>query len=129
MLNIGSEYSFDCYASSILGQTHRRMQLSSIMSWSQAIKFADVEARHLEVYPFLPVGAVEDYKNLVYYLFETQNNQQIIFASNWIKEDTINVNITKTAVITIPDVSLSSESIIREALIINGIINFRIEFK
>ncbi len=53
-MSINKHYNFSVYANSILGTSYTNTKLVSILDYHTALKFANVELLHRQVFPYLP---------------------------------------------------------------------------
>ena len=126
--DINVVYTFETYAPDILGTMHSRLICIGILNFDLANREADVYVKHQSVYPFLPDGSVRDPRSIQYFLFKSSTGEKIIFGQNWVKDDSVVINQLTTGVVTINNITVDQESVIRNALLTNGITNFIIEF-
>ena len=71
---------------------------------------------------------LRDPRSIQYFLFKSSTGEKIIFGQNWVKDDSVVINQLTTGVVTINNITVDQESVIRNALLTNGITNFIIEF-
>lgn len=117
---IGSYYTFDTKAPSILGVTIKRAKLVAILDYDMAANFITPATSHANIYPYLPPGTVDDPKRYNYLLFETDTVKRLVFADPWINESSIKEFNVMTMNIVIPNVSLGDDIKVRDMLLLAG---------
>lgn len=126
---IDKRISFTTVAPTILGASIKNAKLLSILDYTTASTMADIIQKHINLYPYLPQGTPNDYRKYKYLHLELLSGEVAVFGIPWIDEQSIVVNQDITYVVTIPSQSVSDLTIIRNALISNGIDNFTVDVK
>lgn len=117
---IGSYYTFDTKAPSILGATIKNAKLIAILDYEMASNFITPATSHANIYPYLPQGTVDDYRRFVYLLFETPTVRRLVMADPWINEaSVIEVNVLNMSII-IPNVTVDDSTKVRDILLLAG---------
>lgn len=88
MLSLNKYYNFSVYANSVLGSSYKNAKLVSILDYNTALKFANIELLHRQVYPYLPPGTIADLTKYSYYLFK-YNDKDVVLADVWIEQASI----------------------------------------
>lgn len=114
-LKINTHYNFSVYANSILGSSFTNARLISILDYRTAIKFANVELLHRQVFPYLPEGTLKDNLNYTYYLFSFRG-KQLVFADVWIIEDSVEETTGLNYTIRLNNITPSKLSVVRDQL-------------
>lgn len=123
-LTLNKFYNFSVYANSILGTTYRNAKLVSILDYNVALKFANIELLHRQIYPYLPPNTLNDSTKYTYYLF-TYNDKQIVIADTWIIQSSIEETEGLNYTLSLNNVTPTQLSIIRDQLTLLGV-NFNI---
>ena len=126
---LGSVYSFNTYASAILG-TFEKVKAYGIVDYQLAKQFIDPATMHANVYGSLPAGEVVNDHTKYYYLILTQaNGENTALGLPWIDTASIQLIASTTVYITVDNAGSDDLPAIREALSINGFnsVDVRIE--
>lgn len=116
-LKINHWYRFDTYAPSILGTQYTRMKLVMEASYSFALEKANVELLGRQVQPLLPPGTPTNRRNYTYYVFVSPDgSKQIVLASYWIIEESLEEVQEAKATIHIENIDTSDVNAIRDQL-------------
>lgn len=117
---IGSYYTFDTKAPSILGATVKNAKLVAILDYDMASNFITPAISHANIYPYLPPGTIDDPKRYVYLLFETDTVKRLVMADTWINESSVKESNTLTMSIIIPNVTVEDGTKVRDILLLAG---------
>ena len=109
-------YKFTTRAPSILGETYELMKVKSMMSSDEAVKYRDVHQTNNKLLPLIP-GLPENADDNTYVLFEKEDGSKIVFAMEWIDENTIEEVSSINIRIDIPNHDSSDLTIIKRALL------------
>lgn len=97
-LSVGTSYSFNTKAPSILGASVKNAKLSAIFDYVSARAFEDIDLKYRRVLPLLPAGTPDSVKSAIYYKFTSENGENFIMCNQWIDETSLvevqYVNIT-----------------------------------
>lgn len=126
-LQIGKIYTFNTFAPSILGTTIKNAKLKAILDYESATKIEAVILKHRAIYPLLPTGTIDNPESYTYYHFQSESGEKIIIAEPWIVESTVEIIEHINLQVTLPGVSLSDTSRIRDALNAMGYSNYSIK--
>jgi len=119
-------YNFDTLAPAILGASFKKVTILAIVNYSVASSYINIESNHVNIYPYLPVGTVNDPKTYQYLLVKTQTGESTVLALSWINLTTV-VKVTSQIIkITVNDVTVSDSVKIRDSLILLGYSDFSI---
>ena len=126
LFEIGKVYTFNTLSPAFLGAVITRAKFKAMLNAEIARRFTAIDQTHAQVYPTLPPGSPKDPNSAVYYMFEGQNGQPIIFSEHWI--DPLSVEVVEYVEITVRVVraSLSDVEKVRVALSAAGIKDFTI---
>ena len=126
---VNGKYSFEVFPVQILGNDFKNVTVLGIVHPSIAQNFLDIEASHIQVYPFLPDGTPDDARGYEYVMLRTLSGETTVLGLPWINTDTI-VNV-ESGTIVVEIVNVTSQDIQRvsDALIANGFNAFNIKMK
>lgn len=113
-------YSFNVYPVSLLGDDFKNVTVLSVLGYQTARMFADVDAIHANVYPYLPAGSPSDPSTIDYVQLKTASGEQVILGIPWINEDTIELKESGRMSVLIEDVGSVDVARVRAALAQNG---------
>jgi hypothetical protein len=82
-------YSFDVYPSAVIGTSFKKVTALAILDYNTALGFADIEALHINVYPYLPAGTPNRPQDFDYLLLRTESGDQTVVGIPWIIDDTV----------------------------------------
>ena len=88
-MNIGSIYTFDTLAPSILGVMIKNAKLISIMDYDSAIKEDEIGIKYRNILPLLPTGTPISPETSLYYKFKSEIGEHIILSERWIDPTSI----------------------------------------
>lgn len=125
--HINKRISFNTKAPSILGSSIKNAKLLSILHYSTALKYRDIAQAHANIFPYLPQGTPNDFRSYNYIQLELLSGEVVVLGLPWIDLNSVVVNEEITFVVTIPNKSSSDLTRIRNALISNGIDDFKVE--
>lgn len=120
VLSINKHYNFSVYANSVLGTSYKNTKLTSILDYNTALKFANIELLHRQVYPYLPPNTPSDLTKYTYYLF-TYNNKPIVLADVWILQNTIEETEGLNYDLKLRNITSAQLAVIRDQLRLLGI--------
>ncbi len=126
-LQIGKIYTFNTFAPSILGTTIKNAKLKAILDYESATKIEAVILKHRSIFPLLPSGTIDNPESYTYFHFLSESGDKIIIAEPWIVESTVEIIEHINLQVTLPGVSLSDTSRIRDALNAMGYSNYSIK--
>jgi len=117
---------FNTKAPGVLGAARDNVKVVAVLDYDTAALLEDVRAKHARVRNYIPslpqAAGAYNYVRILY-----SNGEYEILGVPWIDENTIEVISSRKLVITIEDVSDSTETLARQALLQNGISNFTFE--
>lgn len=119
-------YNFNTLAPAILGADFKRVTVLAILNYSIASTFINIETNHVNIYPYLPEGTVNDPKSYQYLLIKTESGETTVLALPWINLDTVTKITGQTLTIKINDVAGTDATKVRDSLILLGFTNFTI---
>jgi len=119
-LSINKHYNFSVYANSILGTSFSNTKLVSILDYSTALKFANIELLHKQVYPYLPPDTISDFTKYQYFLFK-HKNKDLVLADVWIDDTTIEETLGLSYTLKLNNINSSQLSIISNQLRLLGV--------
>lgn len=120
VLSINKHYNFSVYANSILGTSYKNTKLVSILDYSTALKFGNIELLHRQIYPYLPPNTISDPTKYTYYLFK-YNDKDIVIADVWIEQTSIQETLGLDYTLKLNNITSAQMSIIRDQLRLLGI--------
>ena len=119
-LVINNHYNFSLYANSVLGSSYKGYRLSSILDYSVAVKFGNIDLTQRQVYPYLPPGTPKDHTKYSYYLFQ-QENKTLLVAKEWIIPSSIEQTVGRDYTIVLKNTSSDKVIIVRDQLRLLGL--------
>lgn len=119
-LQINNHYNFSVYANSVLGTSYKNTKLMSILDFTTAMKFANIELLRRQVYPYLPPNTPSDHTKYTYYLFQ-HNDKLIVLADVWIMASSIEVTSGMNYTLTLNNVTTADLAVVRDQLRLLGI--------
>ena len=119
-LTINKHYNFSVYANSILGTAYKNTKLVSILDYTTALKFGNIELLHRQIYPYLPPNTLADHTKYTYYLFQ-YNGKTIVIANVWILQNSIEETEGLNYTLKLNNITSTQLTIIRDQLILLGI--------
>ena len=119
-LQINHYYELSVYVNSVLGKSYKSVKLVSILDYNTALKFANVDLLHRQIYPYLPVGTSTDNKKYTYYLFD-MNGKQVVIAGEWMIPSSITEVVGVNYTLQLNGISPAQLSVVRDQLRLLGI--------
>lgn len=121
---IDNVYNFNTVAPAILGADFKRATVLAILNYTIASTYINIETNHVNIFPYLPEGTVNDPKTYKYLLIKTETGENTVLALPWINLDTV-VKVTgQTLTIKINDITGDDSTKIRDSLILMGFNSF-----
>lgn len=122
---IGSTYSFDTFAPTLLGTNWQNVIVDSILSASGASQMGlDIQATSRQIAPSLPAGTPKDPTKYQYVRFRMQSGTFQILAVPWIDDSTVVQVTAQNLQVLIGNIDPSqAQPLIRLALIQLGFNN------
>lgn len=124
---LNSVYNFNTYAPSILGNEIKNAVILGVFDYSIASQFTSPDTKHVQIFPFLPVGTIDDPKKYTYILFKSESGTKEIFALQWIDLATVVKKTSLTITITVTGAQSGDEQTIRDSLILLNFKTFNIK--
>lgn len=122
-------YSFDVYPASLLGTNFKNVTVLAVMDFETANKEIDARARHVNFYPHLPAGTINNPAGYDYIKIKTTAGNVTILGLAWINLDSVVEVENRTAIVTIKNVTATDVPRIKNALAQNGFGDVVIEIK
>ena len=122
-------YNFSTRAPSILGANFKSVKVLGIIDYNLASKYINPETQHVNIYPYLPTGTVDDPKKYTYVLIQTQSGDVTVLAMPWIDEASIALVESRNLIITVRDVDTGDDTVIRDNLLLMGFSDITIEIQ
>lgn len=126
-LTIGTTYTFNTLAPSILGAIIQQAKLVSILDYETAKHYDTIDLKYRSIYPLLPAGTPDQPDSTIYYRFISQSGEVIIIAEQWIDESSIETIEFVNIQVLFQQASLSDVQRIRNALNALGYSNYTIK--
>lgn len=123
---LNSVYNFNTVAPAILGLEFKRVTVLAILNYSVANTFINIETNHVNIYPYLPPGTINDPKTYQYLLIKTESGNDTVLAIPWIDLNSVTQVTTQSIVVTLNNVSTTDTVKIRDAMIMLGYNDFKI---
>lgn len=124
-------YDFEVYAPSVLGTTFKRIEILGYFAYETAILLAgELEPMHAEVYSTgnLPTGTPNDPRQYNYYRIKKPDGSITTLGEPWIDQSSIVEVQSKTAVVTLPNMSTTDLIRLRDMFTQAGFVDFDIKF-
>lgn len=126
---LNSVYNFNTVAPAILGLEFKRVTVLAVLNYSIANTYINIETNHINIFPYLPVGTVNDPKTYQYLLIKTETGEDTVLALPWIDLDSVTQVTSQSLVLTVNDINNTDTVKIRDAMIMLGYNNFTISVK
>lgn len=126
---VNGKYNFEVFPIQILGNDFKNVTVLGIVHPSIAQNFLDIEASHVQIYPYLPEGTPDDARGYEYVMLRTVSGETTVLGLPWINANTI-VNV-ESGTLLVEIVNVTSQDIQRvsDALVVNGYNAFNIKMK
>lgn len=122
-INTGDVVSFE----TVLGERYKDYRYQGMVPWDIAIKLGlDTEAKHRQYALAMPPGSPRDFRSYSYLLFKAPNATTLIMGAPWVKENTIELKVTISRQMTIPQASEAQLNALRSFATSIGIVGFEI---
>ena len=119
-LSINNHYNFSLYANSVLGSSYKGLRLSSILDYSTAVKFGNIDLLQKQIYPYLPPGTPKDATKYSYLLFQ-KDDKPFVVAEEWIIPNSIEQTTGKDYTIVLRNTTVDKVAIVRDQLRLLGL--------
>lgn len=119
-LTINNNYNLSLYANSVLGSTYKGLRLKSILDYSVAVKFGNIDLLQRQVFPYLPPGTPTDHTKYTYCLFQN-GDKQLVVAQEWIIPGSVEQTDGKDYTIVLKNTTSERVAIIRDQLRLLGV--------
>lgn len=126
-LTLGTTYTFNTLAPSILGAIIQNAKLISILDYDSAKHYDTVDLKYRAIYPLLPAGTPDRPEHTIYYRFISESGEPIILAESWIDEASVEAVEFVTIQVLLQQANLSEVTRIRNALNALGYTNYTIK--
>jgi hypothetical protein len=114
-------YSFDVHPSSILGTGFKNVTVQAVLDYDSATNFGDIDALHVNVFSYLPMGTPNRPQDFDYLLLKTEGGDTTVIGIPWIIEETIELVQSLKANVVIDGLTSSGDlERIRACLAQNG---------
>lgn len=119
-LSLNKHYGFSLYPNSVLGTVYKNAKLVSILDYTTALKFSNIELLHKQIYPYLPPGTNPNHIEYTYYLFK-HNDKDVVIADVWIIDGSVEESSGLNYTIRLNNISNAQYSAVRDQLRLLGI--------
>lgn len=128
---IGQTYSFQVYPSNLLGNDWNNVKVTSVMSYEDAMKEADVTSLHVQFFPYFgpETNTPNDPSSYLYIKVKTQNGATTILGVAWINTATVVAVTAQTITAVIANVTPQDVPKIQAALVANGYNNVSVSIQ
>lgn len=116
MFNIGKTYTFNTNAPALLGGSLENAKLLGIMDYNMARQHDNIDLKYRSIFPSLPPGTADKSKSTIYYLFQSESGEKVVFAHEWIDHESVVVVEHITIQVLITDASIEDMGRIRNML-------------
>ena len=122
-------YSFDVYPAPLLGTNFKNVTVLAVMDFETANNEFDALARHVNYYSYLPTGTPNNPAAYDYIKIKTTADNVIIIGIAWINMSTVVEVESRTATVTIKNITATDVPRIKNALVQNGFNDIAIDIK
>lgn len=126
---VNGKYSFEVFPTALLGNDFKNVTILGIIHPTIAQNFLDIEAMHVQVYPYLAAGTPNDARGYEYVMIRTVSGVTTVLGLPWINADTIENVESGTMVVEIVNVTSQDIQRVSDALIANGFNQFNIKMR
>lgn len=126
---VNGKYSFEVFPVAILGNDFKNVTIMGIVNPSIAQSFLDIEASHVQMYPYLPSGTPDNARGYDYVMLKTLSGETTVLGLPWINQTTIVSVESGTMLVEIIEVTSQDIQRVSDALIANGFHKFNISMK
>ena len=113
---IGSVVNFSMYAESILGSGYKGATVLAILDAGSASDYINPATIHASIYPILPKGTPNNYKDYLYLKIRTNSGQVTAVGLPWIDDSTYAVQQAAKMTIVLDSVDPSDQANVAAAL-------------
>lgn len=129
VFKLNGKYSFEVHPSEILGNDFKNVVVLGVVIPTIAQSFIDIEALHVQVFPYLPVGTPDDARGYDYVVLKTISGETTVLGLPWIKQNTITSVEAGTMLVEIQEVTSQDIQRVSDALVANGFKKISIKMK
>ncbi len=126
---VNGKYNFEVFPIQILGNEFKNVTVLGVVHPSIAQNFLDLEASHVQIYPYLPSGTPDNARGYEYLMIRTVSGETTVLGLPWINAETITIVESGTLMVEIIDVTSQDIQRVSDALIANGFNAFNIKMK
>lgn len=126
---VNGKYNFEVFPTAILGNDFKNVVVLGIVHPSIAQNFLDIEATHVQVYPYLVTGTPNDARGYDYLMIRTISGIITVLGLPWINADTIENVESGTMVVEIVNVTSQDIQRVSDSLVANGYNQFNIKMR
>lgn len=126
---VNGKYNFEVFPAALLGNDFKNVVVLGIVHPAIAQNFLDIEAMHVQVYPYLPTGTPNDARGYDYIMIRTISGTTTVLGMPWINADTITNVEAGTMVVELVNVTSQDIQRVSDALIANGFNQFNIKMR
>ena len=126
---VNGKYNFEVFPIQILGNEFNNVTVLGVVHPSIAQNFLDLEASHVQIYPYLPSGTPDNARGYEYLMIRTVSGETTVLGLPWINAETITIVESGTLMVEIIDVTSQDIQRVSDALIANGFNAFNIKMK
>lgn len=119
-INLGSVVQFELYAEAVLGATRTNAKVEGILDYRDAQRYINPETMHPAVYPSLPAGTPNDFRQYRYLKVTLQSGKVEAIGLPWIRETTYREIQVADLQFRILSVSPDDRALIEQLLAANG---------
>lgn len=123
-LELNKTYTFNTLAPAILGTQLVNAKLLSMMDYSTAISYDNIDLKFRKIFPALPRGTPDQPESCVYYRFLSESGEKVILADQWIDLTTVEVIEHINFQVNFTNASMIDISRVRDALNALGYQNY-----
>lgn len=120
IINRGEIVSFTVYPSTIIGTKYKDVKVLSILDYTTAKAFADVDALHRNVYPTLPNTVPNNPSQYYYARLEFVNGTTDIVGLPWIEAGSVVVKSAQSLQLSFKNISPVDQNRLIQVIQANG---------
>lgn len=126
-MQIRKVYNFRTLAPSVLGAEFKNAKLTGIVDYASAIKRDTVDQRFKSIYALLDPAPVYDPTIYNYYIFKTEQGQDVVLCEVWIDMTSVVEAVGESYRITVRNTDSATMNRVKLAMTALNITDFNIE--
>lgn len=119
-VEVGKAYDFSVYPSTVIPGDYTNVTVLAILDADSARSIVDIDALHAAVYPYLPVGTLDDANAYYYVKVQLSNGVKTALGITWINQSTITPRVSTKIHVLIDNAATTDVERVRQCLMMNG---------